>query len=318
MKAAFIGAGAVGGYFGGLLARSKSPDSSTDLSVTLLGRPAFCKAVEDRGLVLDTVSFTETIFAGRTQSLSVTTEISDCADADLIFLCVKTYDTTRTIETLVQSMPPGASPIVVSMQNGVDNQAEIEAVAHKNHPGIKVLPAAVYVACSMPEPGCIKHVGRGDIVLGRSEEAESVALLFDRAGIKCKQVDEIDSELWTKFIWNCAANGISGLLEMDYGDLTESADGFAMIERLVDELYMVANKKGIALDLTARQVADKLHAEMPRAMSSTCRDLMSGKPTEIEALNGYIYREGRRLGLDCVVNETIYRLVAMKEKQRRL
>jgi len=313
VKAAFIGAGAVGGYFGGLLARARGQD----LSVALVGRPAFCKAVLGKGLVLDTVAFKDTIAAGEDRPLTVTTEISDCADADLIFLCVKTYDTRQTVETLIRSMPVDAKPIIISMQNGVDNQNQIEAVAHQSHAGIKVLPAAVYVACSMPEPGYIKHVGRGDIVLSRSAEAQIVQDVFNAAGIACKQVQNIDSELWTKFIWNCAANGISGLLEMDYGDLTVSEHGFALIERLVDELYMVARQKGIALDLTARQVADKLHAEMPRALSSTCRDLISGKPTEIEALNGYIYRQGRQLGLDCAVNETIYRLVAMKETKQR-
>lgn len=85
-------------------------------------------------------------------------------------------------------MPVDAKPIIISMQNGVDNQNQIEAVAHQSHAGIKVLPAAVYVACSMPEPGYIKHVGRGDIVLGRSAEAQIVQDVFNAAGIACKQV----------------------------------------------------------------------------------------------------------------------------------
>src|SRR5258708_22003118 len=106
------------------------------------------------------------------------------------------------------------------MQNGVDNAEQIAAAS-----GLKALPAAVYVAAAVPAPGTVKHVGRGDLVLGpQNSQTQKVAEVFLRAGVPCKISDQLAGELWTKLVWNCALNALSALGNATYGDIIASAE----------------------------------------------------------------------------------------------
>ena len=136
-KIAVVGAGAVGGYFGGLLARAGAP-------VVMIGRPAFVEAVKKNGLFLDTLQFQESV------RVEASTELSAVRGAEIVLFCVKTTDNATTARALAPLLAPGA--LVLSMQNGVDNVEQIRAAATK----IDALPAVVYVAASVPEPGRVK------------------------------------------------------------------------------------------------------------------------------------------------------------------
>src|ERR1700676_820725 len=183
LRVAVVGAGAVGGYFGGMLARAGVP-------VVLIGRPGFAEAVNKNGLEMDTAQFHETV---RTEAAS---ELSAAADADVVLFCVKSTDTAATAQELAKYL--SATAIVVSLQNGVNNAEQIRAAS-----GLAALPAVVYVAVSMPKPGCIKHLGRGDLVIGpKNEQTERIANLLTGAGVGCRISENISGELWTKLIWN--------------------------------------------------------------------------------------------------------------------
>src|SRR5713226_6246592 len=129
-KIAVVGAGAVGGYFGGLLARAGAP-------VTMIGRPAFVEAVSKRGLFLDTVQFQESV------RVEASAELSAARGAEIVLFCVKTTDNAATARALAPLLAHDA--IVASLQNGVDNVEQIRAVA-----AIEALPTVVYVAASVP------------------------------------------------------------------------------------------------------------------------------------------------------------------------
>ncbi len=191
-KIAVVGAGAVGGYFGGLLARAGAP-------VVMIGRAAFVEAVNKSGLFLDTLQFQESV------RVEASTELSAVRGAEIVLFCVKTTDNATTARALASLLTPSA--LVVSMQNGVDNVEQIRAAAP-----IEALPAVVYVAASVPEPGRVKHVGRGDLVVGpENEKTKRIAELFSRAQVPCRISENIEGELWTKLIWNCALNAVSAL-----------------------------------------------------------------------------------------------------------
>ena len=150
-RIAVVGAGAVGGYFGGLLARAGAP-------VTMIGRPGFAAAVQRQGgLFLDTLQFQERV------AVAASSDISAIRGAELVLFCVKTVDNEETALALAPLLDAGT--LVLSLQNGVDNVEQIRAAA-----GIEALPAVVYVAASVPEPGSIKHAGRGDLVIGPDNE----------------------------------------------------------------------------------------------------------------------------------------------------
>jgi 2-dehydropantoate 2-reductase len=302
-RIAVIGAGAVGGYFGGMLARAGAP-------VVMIGRPAFADAIRKNGLLLDTLQFKETV------RVEASTELAAARGADLVLFCVKTTDTESTARSLAPLLPSSAT--VVSLQNGVDNAEKLRAA------GIDAFSAVVYVAASVPEPGRVKHVGRGDLVIGpRNARSEKFAALFERAGVACRISDNIDGELWTKLIWNCALNAISALGRAKYGLIAESEDARKVVATVVNEVLAVASAARIQLPGVETPQAGlagalKIATQMSGAISSTGQDLMRGKRTEIDSLNGYISRRGAELGVLTPVNHALYALVKLAEENNEL
>jgi 2-dehydropantoate 2-reductase len=302
-RIAVLGAGAVGGYFGGMLARAGAP-------VVMIGRPAFVEAVRKNGLLLDTVQFKETV------RVEASTELEAARSADVVLFCVKTTDTESAARDLAPLLSSSAT--LVSLQNGVDNAEKIRAA------GIDALSAVVYVAASVPEPGRVKHVGRGDLVVGpRNARTEKFAALFERAGIGCRISDNIDGELWTKLIWNCALNAISALGRAKYGQIAASPDALKVVENAVNEVLAVAvaariQLPGVETPQAGLAGALKIATQMSGAISSTGQDLMRGKRTEIDSLNGYISRRGAELGVPTPVNRALYALVKLAEESNEM
>ncbi|HET7258590.1 MAG TPA: 2-dehydropantoate 2-reductase [Candidatus Acidoferrum sp.] len=298
-RIAVAGAGAVGGYFGGMLARAGAP-------VMMIGRAAFVEAVRANGLFLDTVQFKESV------RVEASADLKDIRGAEIVLFCVKTTDNSATAHELAPLLAPWA--MVVSMQNGVDNVEQIRAAS-----SIEALPAVVYVAASVPKPGTVKHAGRGDLVIGpRSAQTEHVAALFERAGVGCRISENIEGELWTKLTWNCALNAISALGRAQYGQISASGEARKLVETAVHEILAVARAAGVHPPgfedpQVALAGAFKIATQLAEAYSSTAQDLMRGKRTEIDSLNGYISRRGAELGVATPVNHALYTLVKLAE-----
>lgn len=226
-RVAVLGAGAVGSYFGGMLARG-------GVNVTLIARPAHVEAIRAGGLFLDTVSFQERI------KIEASTEASAARGADVILFCVKTTDTESSARSLVPYIAPGA--IVVSLQNGVDNVARMREAA-----GIDAVPSVVYIAVAMPEPGHIKHLGRGELAVGElpgsrhlteppgSARTQRVASLFTSAGVPCQVSTYIEADLWSKFIRNCAGNAVAAIAQTSYAQAARNPQSRELMGRVIAE-----------------------------------------------------------------------------------
>src|SRR5271156_4886187 len=279
-RVAVMGAGAVGSYFGGMLARAGVP-------VTMIARGAYVEAVRRDGLFLDTVSFQERV------AVEAATEPSAVRDAS-----------------------------VVSVQNGVDNVERIRAAS-----GIDALPAVVYVAVAMPEPGHVKHSGRGELVVGefagRSVSAESqaprteqIAALFASAKVPCRISQDILADMWLKFITNCGANAVSAIAQASYGEIARYEASRALMSRVVEESIAVGRAAGVRMPeagFTEKWLENL--GKFGDAFSSTAQDLAHGKRTEIESLNGYILRRGAELGVPTPSNFALYALVKVLEEK---
>jgi 2-dehydropantoate 2-reductase len=282
-----------------MLARAGAP-------VAMIGRTAFVEAVKRDGLLLDTLQFKEHV------RVEAATELEAAKGADVVLFCVKTTDTAATARSLAPLLASNA--IVASLQNGVDNVEQIGTAS-----GIEALGAVVYVAVSVPAPGQVKHVGRGDLVVGpRSPRSERFAELFERAKVPCRISDNIEGELWTKLIWNCALNAISALGRAKYGQIGASDDARKVVEAVVYEVLAVAHAAqiqppGLEDPKAAVAGALKIATQMADAVSSTGQDMMRGKRTEIDSLNGYISRRGAELGVPTPVNHALYALVKLAE-----
>jgi len=293
-RVAVVGAGAVGSYFGGMLARAGVP-------ATLIGRPAHVEAILRDGLFIDSIHFQERV------RVAASTDIAAARGAEFVLLCVKTIDTETTVRDLAPHLAPGAA--VFSLQNGVDNFERIRAAA-----GFEALPAVVYVAAALPEPGHIKHSGGGRLVLGPGPQAQSLSELFTRAGVPCQISENIEGELWKKLVLNCAGNAPTAIGRTSYGRIARHAPTREVLLAAAREVSAVARAAGVNLpdeDFAAQAL--KFAENVGDATSSTAQDLLRGKRTEIDSLNGYVARRGAELGVPTPVNHTLWALVKLLE-----
>jgi 2-dehydropantoate 2-reductase len=300
-----VGAGAVGSFYGALLARA-------GYRVTLIGRPAHVAAIRDTGLRLD--------MAGTVQSVPVqaSSELKSVQGADLVLFCVKSTDT----DAVAREMAPWLSQeaVVLSLQNGVENASTIARYVPNS-----VVPAVVYVATAMPEPGLVKHFGRGELVIGaldpRRSQAPDVLImlqalveLFATAGIAVTCSEDVRAELWSKLMVNCAYNALSALGHAHYARIASLPEVRALQQSIVQEVVEVAAAEGVALSLqSSLEAVDRIAQTMPQQHSSTAQDMTRSKPSEIDHLNGFIARRGSELGVPTPINRTLHALVKLVE-----
>lgn len=300
-----VGAGAVGSFYGALLARA-------GYRVTLIGRPAHVAAIRDTGLRLD--------MAGTVQSVPVqaSSELKSVQGADLVLFCVKSTDTDAVARELAPWLAQEA--VVLSLQNGVENASTIARYVPNS-----VVPAVVYVATAMPEPGLVKHFGRGELVIGaldpRRSQAPDVLImlqalveLFATAGIAVTCSEDVRAELWSKLMVNCAYNALSALGHAHYARIASLPEVRALQQSIVQEVVEVAAAEGVALSLqSSLEAVDRIAQTMPQQHSSTAQDMTRSKPSEIDHLNGFIARRGSELGVPTPINRTLHALVKLVE-----
>ncbi|MCO5129584.1 MAG: 2-dehydropantoate 2-reductase [Xanthobacteraceae bacterium] len=294
MKVAVMGAGAVGCYFGAMLARHGH-------DVVLIGRPAHVEAIRDTGGVrLDSKAFAGVV------PLAATTEPDGVADADVVLFCVKSGDTESAGRAMAPFLKDAAT--VLSLQNGVDNPARLQPLLRQS-----VVAAAVYVATEMAGPGHVIHHGRGDLVIGVSADSEAIAAQLSAAAIPIRVSDRVVDQLWAKLVVNCAYNALSAVAQLPYGRLFDVEGVREVMRNVVEECAAVAGPLGVALpnDIYASVVA--LVTSMPNQYSSTAQDVARGRPSEIDFLNGYVVRKGAELNIPTPVNLTLLCMVKLKE-----
>jgi len=302
---AVVGAGAVGGFFGALLARAGHP-------VTLIARQAQVQAIRRSGLRLD--------MGGRIDSIALeaSTDLASVRDADLVLFSVKSTDTEPVARELAPHLR--ADALVLSLQNGVENAPTLA-----RHVRALVVPAVVYVATAAPEPGLIRHHGRGDLVIGAlgpgaADDAvvggrlQDLVDVFASANVPVRISADVMAELWSKLMVNCAYNAISGIAQATYAQLAALPAARELQRAVVGEVVALAAAEGVALPLASSlETMEKIAAAMPGQYSSTAQDMARRKPSEIDHLNGFIVRRGRELGVATPANQALHALVKLIE-----
>ena len=306
-KVAVVGAGAVGSFYGAMLARAGHP-------VVLIGRPAHVEAIRRDGLKLEMGGRTETV------ALDAHSEIVAARDADLVLVSVKSSDTEAVARELAPLLASNA--VVVSLQNGVEN-ADVIA----RHVDATVVPAVVYVATAMPAPGVVRHHGRGDLVVGPRTRAaaddaafgrrlDALVAFFATAGVAVTISADVVAELWSKLMVNCAYNAISALAQAPYGEMAALAPIRELQRTVVGEVVAVAAASGVELPLAAAiEAMERIAPAMPAQLSSTAQDVARRKTSEIDHLNGFIVRRGREVGVATPVNQALHALVKLVESR---
>jgi 2-dehydropantoate 2-reductase len=288
-----MGAGAVGCYYGGMLARAGH-------EVTLIGRAVHVEAVQKRGLLLQTQAFEERV------AMRASTRPDAVAGAELVLFCVKSTDTESAGAQIAPHLD--AAALVLNLQNGVDNTERLQPLLRQ-----RVAPAVVYVATEMAGPGHVRHHGRGELVVPAEVASAALSGAFTAAGVPLQASDNVAGALWAKLIVNCAYNALSAITQLPYGRLVQGEGVPAAMRDVVDECLAVARAAGVVVPGDAHATVENIARTMPTQYSSTAQDLARGKRTEIDHLNGYVVRKGGALGVATPVNRVLHAIVKLKE-----
>ncbi|HWI80621.1 2-dehydropantoate 2-reductase [Ramlibacter sp.] len=298
LRVAVMGAGAVGCYFGGMLARAGH-------QVTLIARPEHVQAIGRDGLRMQTRTFDERV------RLAASTDASAVRGADLVLFCVKSTHTEAAGEQLRPHL--GAATLVLCLQNGVDNADRLRELL----PPAQVAAAVVYVATEMAGAGHVRHHGRGELVIEPSQRSEEAARALAAAGVPTEVSDNVRGALWAKLIINCAYNAVSAIAQRPYGENVRGVGIPEVMRDVVDECLAVAAAERVQVPGDMHAVVRQLVETMPTQYSSTAQDLARHKPTEIDYLNGLIVRRGQALGIATPANRVLWALVKLLEGKRR-
>ena len=293
IRIAVMGAGAVGCYYGGMLARAGH-------EVVLIGRQSHVDAIARDGLRLETRTFDEQV------RLQASTEASAVAGASLVLFCVKSPDTEAAGAQIGPHLD--ADALVIALQNGVDNADRLRGAITR-----AVAASVVYVGAEMAGPGHVRHHGRGELVLETSPRCEAVAQTMIAAGIPTELSGNVRGALWAKLILNCAYNALSAIVQQPYGRIAQNASARDVMREVVAECLAVAAADGVEVVGDVEQAVRQIAISMPSQFSSTAQDLARGRHSEIDHLNGYVLKRGEALGIATPANRVLHTLVRLIE-----
>jgi 2-dehydropantoate 2-reductase len=297
MKVLVYGAGGVGGFFGGLLARAGE-------DVHFVARGAQFEALRRNGLRIRSALLGD-IDVPR---VSVFRSAVEAGGADVVLVCVKTHQTAAILGDLAAVV--GAGTVVIPLQNGVDADEPLAA----RFGAARVIPAVVYVGATVEAPGVISHAAAGKIGLGVPPGGEAATLpaiqrLLARTGQTVYISNDIQRERWHKLMWNAAFNSVSATTLRGPADLLALPDTRALLLGIMREVLDVGRACGV--DLRDEDIHG-LIAWTERAAglrTSTMVDRERGRPMEIDALVGVIVRKGRAAGIETPRSETVFALL---------
>jgi len=289
-KIIVLGAGAIGSSYGALLSRKND--------VTLIGNKAHVEAIESNGLLV------EGDVEGRFP-VKAAVGVRELPPGSLILLTTKAQDMAEAINEVKALLKKDT--VIVVLQNGLKIRELIqESVGTK----IEVVRGLVLLAAEFLEPGKIK-LWNGPTIIARTKTGEKIASLLRESGIQVTVAEDMEKEEWSKLIVNCVINPLTAVLRVRNNEI--GADSLRVIRRkIVEECVRVGNAEGI-------RFKSGLQADLDRRIggysnfSSMCQDIVKGKKTEIEFLNGKIVELGKKHGISTPVNETLVGLIRFME-----
>jgi 2-dehydropantoate 2-reductase len=299
LRVVVLGAGGVGGYYGGELARAGN-------HVTLLARGDHLAAIRARGLELRSPGDAEPTLV----PVNATDDAGALPDADLVLVTVKSYSLDEVAPAAARLARAGAT--VLPLLNGVD---AADRLADAGVPRDALLGGVTVISAARIAPGVIERrskfqrviVGRLRDGMGRPEVARVTRIVqaFLDAGIEARASAQIEVELWNKLIFLAAMAAVCGLARRDVGAVRRAPLGRHLIERAVAEIVAVARAHGVPVDadITAETVG-AIEALPDTMRPSLLLDVERGGPTELDVLSGAVSRLGRKHGIPTPVHDT--------------
>lgn len=296
MKIAVMGAGGLGGLFGGLLCRAGE-------DVVLIDRGEHLEAIKSQGLTLKAAGPRVFIV-----DVHATDDPGEVGHVDLVLFCVKTYDLQTAARAALPLVGPGT--VVLPVQNGIAAPDILGGVLGAE----KVIGGVSYCQGAIESPGVISYGGvQGNLYIGEpgggaSSRVEKVRRLLSDAGIDSEIHPDIRLAMWEKLVLICATGGVMAYYRRSIGPLLDDPEARELILGVMKEAELVARANGIGLpDGTAERHLAFIESRFaPGTRSSQLEDILAGRRLELESLNGEVVRLGRNLGIETPLNRKIY------------
>lgn len=306
MNILIYGIGGVGGFIGGKLAQ-------TQHQVTFIARGDHLKAIQKNGLTIESITGDFIAHPHHT-----TDDLTTIDTPDLVIFGTKSWQLQEASKDILQYT--NDTTLFLPLQNGADNTEKLNTVLPKE----QVLSGLCRMISFIKSPGVISNpditptflFGEQDNT--RTPRVEAILGLFKDAGLHAQIPENIQVAIWQKFLFITTVSAIGGLTRASIGTMRESPYIKNLMHKTAQEVYAIAYAKGIPLpENTIDKAFTAIARQAPNTTASTQRDLMEGKPSELENFNGYIVKEGKKLGIPTPVNEMIYELLLPQENKAR-
>jgi 2-dehydropantoate 2-reductase len=305
MKITIIGAGGVGGYFGGRLAQ-------TGNDVVFIARGAHLEVIQKNGLIVKSTKGDFTI-----KPANATTDLGSVKQSDLVLICTKAWQ----VKDIAQQIAPlvGNETMVIPLQNGILAAGELAEFI----PARNIIGGLCRIFSKIESPGVISHFGSdpqlvyGELDNAISKRMELLKATFDKAGITNVCSDDIIADLWKKLLMICSS-ALLAVTRTNYGEMRSLPETRALLHEMYTEIYNVGIAAGVNLPGDIVEKTMKwVDSFPPDSASSLARDVWEGKPSEIEYQNGTIVKLGEKYGVPTPINRFIYHTILPMELKAR-
>jgi 2-dehydropantoate 2-reductase len=306
MRIAIFGTGGVGGYYGGRLALA-GPD------VTFIARGEHLRAIQANGLRVSSVGGDFLVHPAR-----ATDDAGSVGTVDVVVVALKTWQLPAAMPDCARLVGP--KTLVLSLQNGVEAPRQFAARFGDE----RVLGGVAKIFSAIESPGCIRHSGGAAVVeFGRLDNrvTDDVARLRDvfvQAGVKAKIAADLDVALWEKFLYVAPLGGVGAVTRAPVGIVRSQSGSRDVLEEAMREIWRVGRARGVGLaeDLVERGMRF-VDGHPPGATTSMQRDILAGRPSELDAWNGAVVRLGAAAGVPTPVHGLLYASLLPQERRAR-
>jgi 2-dehydropantoate 2-reductase len=307
MKVAVYGTGAVGGYFGGRLAQA-------GIDVSFIARGTHLQAMLNQGLKVDSIKGDFVI-----HPVQASDNPADIGCVDLVIVCVKGWQ----VEAAAQAMQPlvGEGTLILPLLNGVDAVDVLSNYFGKN----KVLNGLCGIFAKMKGAGHIEHIGSepwlqfGEQNNQLSDRAQQVlALLQHTDGFKSKLLENITTAVWRKFIFIASTSGVGSVTRAKFGEVRANEYSRELLKAAIDEIVAVAIAHKVVLPSNVKELVwQQILNSADDSDTSMQRDVLSGKPSELDSQTGAVIKLAQKVGVATPVNQMIYACLLPQELKAR-
>ncbi len=304
MDIAVMGAGGVGGYFGGLLARAGN-------DVTFIARGPHLEAIRRNGLRVESGNDGTFTVLG-----NATGNPAEIGPRELVLFTVKMYDNDAAIRAI--SPLVGPETIILTLQNGIDNgERLVDAYGAE-----RVMIGSAYLEGRISEPGVVTQGGPGAASFGErapgiTQRGKRLLAVFQDAGWRVELLENMTGMLWKKFAYLAGSAGVCAASGCTYGELRTVPETRAAIEAAIAEALAVGEASGAPLEPDSLEWSMNALDNFPAAgMASLAKDFAESRPVELEGLTGAVIRMGLEYGIPTPVNDALY--AVLKPRANRI